>query len=290
MQKMLIFGAGGFTGGRLAQAAMKAGWQVSAAGHTLAVDLPGVENVTVDISDTAAVERLIHTTRPDVVMNPAAIAGIDYAQQHQVEAYRVNVIGAANVARTCANFGCRHIFFSTDAVFDGTAPQYAEDAPVNPLNYYGYTKATAEKQVLELCPSVVIRVALILGYPIQRGNSTLANLKKQLVAGQTVFAPEDEIRTPVDIHTLCESALELAMNSYTGILHIASLEGDSRYALNCRMAERLGFASTLIQPAGLPAGRASRHKNGVLSVQRALKILTTPMLALDQTIERSLIQ
>jgi dTDP-4-dehydrorhamnose reductase len=289
MRKILIFGAGGFTGGRLAQAALSAGWQVIPASHRPAEDIRGTQNMPIDIAESEDVDRLVRAVRPDVVINPAAIAGIDYAQQHPAETYRVNVTGAANIARACVELGCRHIFLSSDAVFDGTAAQYTEDAPVNPLNYYGYTKATAEKQIMEICPSAIIRVALILGFPIRRGNSTLANLKTQLKAGQEVFAPEDEFRTPVDIHTLCAAVLELAGNRYTGLLHIAALEGISRYALNCRLAARLGFDPRLIRPAGLPPDRAPRHKNGLLCVRRAQNLLKTPLLSLDQTIEQALI-
>ena len=277
MNRILIFGAGGFTGGRLVLAAQRAGWQVTAPSRNL-----------VDITEPHTVSRRIKEERPDVVVNAAAMAGIDRAEINQAEAYQVNTSGAVNIARSCAELGSKHIFFSSDAVFDGTAAICSEDASTNPLNYYGFTKAEAERQITEInSGAVILRVALILGFPVAGGNSYLAGTQRRLQAGETVPAPRDEIRTPVDIHTLCTAVLELTQSAFSGILHLGALESINRYDLTCQIATRLGFDTKNILPDPSLTGRALRHKNGILSVQRAQQVLRTPMLPLEQTMERA---
>ena len=74
---------------------------------------------------------------------------------------------------------------STDLVFDGEAPPYRETDPVQPLTAYARSKAEAEKAVLDVPRSVVVRIGLLfgpsrngrsstLGRPIRRPNATIA--------------------------------------------------------------------------------------------------------------------
>ncbi len=113
MKSILIFGAGGFTGGQLVLAAGSAGWQVTAASRN-PVNAPG--QAQVDITDGHAVSQLIQEIRPDVVVNTAAMARIDQAEQNQALAYQVNTTAAVHIARLCAEIGAKTIFFSSDTV------------------------------------------------------------------------------------------------------------------------------------------------------------------------------
>jgi dTDP-4-dehydrorhamnose reductase len=97
----------------------------------------------------------------------------------------------------------------------------------------------------------------------------------------------DIIRTPVDVHTLVNVVLELGQNSFSGILHIGSTEKINRYDLTCKLAIALGYNPALIKPVmstfEQPA-KASRHKNGILNINKAGAVLQTKMLTLDDTI------
>lgn len=282
MPHIVIFGAGGFIGGCLAQAARAAGWVVSAASHSAC-----------DISLPDQVNRLLETTRPDAVFNPAAAANIDRVEVERQTAYRVNVEGAANIARACARLGLRLVHYSTDAVFAGSPAPIREEDPPSPINYYGYTKMVAEQAVLQACPTaVIVRISLALGFPASHpSNSFLAMLQDRLSRGIEVFAPENEIRTPIDISTLSAVSLELASFPTSGILHVGSFEHIDRFSLTCLLANRLGLDASLVRRAGPPLpGRVSRHPVGILDVSRVRSLLKTPMLSLDETIARAVIR
>jgi len=183
------------------------------------------------------------------------------------------VNGARNIAESCARRGTRYVFFSSDAVFAGEKNSYKEEDSLGPVNYYGRTKMDAEISVLHACPAAaIIRISLVLGYPIQSGNSFFANLQSKLQEGQVILTPMFEIRTPVDVYTLSECVLELCENEYSGILHIGATDSISRYDLTRELAQRMGSDAELIKP--LPAsevkpGRAARHKNGIVDVSKA---------------------
>lgn len=286
-KKLMIFGGSGFVGGNLARIAQRDAWEVCTADNR---PLLGVEWWSVNITDREMVMKAIGEAGPDAVVNAAAVADIDLAEHEKELAYRVNVDGACNIADACSQRGIRSIFFSSDAVFDGVCSGYTEQDLPNPINYYGRTKMEAEQAIQQVDPgAVILRISLVLGYPVTEGNSFFASLESKLRQGREVPSPADEIRTPVDVITLSECVLELLENDYSGILHIGAINSISRYDLSRKLARRMGFDEKLVKLQLLPdaPGRAQRHKNGVIDVTRAQTLLKTRLLSTEEGIKRA---
>jgi dTDP-4-dehydrorhamnose reductase len=293
--KLVVFGASGFVGGHVVAVARAGNWDVCpVAGHAHA----GLESPpwrVADIASGSEVRALLDEFRPDAVVNAAAIADIDKAERDQELAWRINTEGARYVAQWCGAHGSRLVFFSTDAVFSGEAPCYREEDPPAPVNFYGRTKMEAERAVLNACPgAAVIRVSLILGFPILGGNSALAKMQQKMGNGEAMYFPREERRSPIDVYTLTNCVLELADNAYSGILHVSSTEGIDRYELALRLARRMALSTALVLAQtseatnALVTTRAPRHRNGVLDVSLARRTLRTPMPTVDQAIGRAL--
>jgi len=150
-------------------------WLITGAGGMLGLELQsllkGAEVVALgrrdlDVTDPAAVVAALHTHRPEVVVNAAAFTAVDEAETHEHEAFGVNAVGAANVARACESTGAHLVHISTDYVFDGSASEpYAEGAPLAPATAYGRTKASGELAVRALLPasSWIVRTAWLYG-------------------------------------------------------------------------------------------------------------------------------
>jgi len=95
----------------------------------------------------------------------------------------------------------------------------------------------------------------------------------------------------VDVHTLSESILELLTIDFNGVIHIAATESINRLELSRRLAAQLGYPADKIvpfKPDEQSQNRAPRHKNGIISVAKAQKILTIPMLSIEDTLVRAL--
>lgn len=286
-KKILIFGGAGFVGRNLARMASREGWEVCIADSTAPSEDIGFHWMQGDITKAGDVDGIIREAKPSAVVNLAAISDIDKAQNNGELAYRVNVTGAQNIAKSCAKAGAKYLFFSSDAVFSGEETNYTEEDKPNPLNYYGKTKMEAEREVITANPdAIVIRISLIVGFAIDGGNSFLEGLYQKLKSGAVIACPEDEVRTPVDVTTLCASVLELLQSDFSGILHIGATQSIDRYAMTLRFATMLGYgASQVSLQKGQVAGRAPRHKNGVICVEKAQSILKTPMQSIEATLE-----
>ena len=115
MIKMLITGARGFLGVRVAQ--YYAGhYEVIAIGHE-----------EMDISDLESVRRQFGQHRPDVVIHCAAISDTGYAERHPGESFAVNVLGSEHVARACAEVGGKLLYMSSDQIYNGNAESYIQN-------------------------------------------------------------------------------------------------------------------------------------------------------------------
>ena len=284
-ERLLVFGGGGFVGGNLCTLALRDGWEVHVADAALRDALPGAAWHLLDITDGAEMRALLLAMRPTAVVDCAAIADVDRAERERDLAWAVNVEAARSIAAASAGIGARCVYFSSDAVFAGTADRYAEEDPVGPVNWYGRTKADGEKAVRGAHPgAAIVRISLVLGFPVTDGNSFLAGLEKKLAAGVSVPCPVDEIRTPIDVLTLSAAVLELCRSGFHGVIHLGATDSVDRYTLTRRAAALLGFDESLVtvqepgQPPAAQPGRAARHCRGVISVEKARRLLSTPML------------
>ncbi|MDP2845944.1 MAG: NAD(P)-dependent oxidoreductase, partial [Candidatus Methanoperedens sp.] len=99
----------------------------------------------IDVTNFELSEKVIRNIQPDVIINCAAYVRVDDAEDNADIAFRVNAIGARNVARICAELNSTLMYISTDYVFDGRKKKpYTEDDVPNPVNVYGNSKLADE--------------------------------------------------------------------------------------------------------------------------------------------------
>ena len=124
--------------------------------------------VSLDITDQAAVDRVITEINPDVVVHCAAWTAVDMAEDDdKVEKVRaVNAGGTKNIAEVCRKLDCKMIYLSTDYVFNGqgTEPWQPDCKDYQPLNVYGQTKLEGELAVSETLEKYfIVRIAWVFG-------------------------------------------------------------------------------------------------------------------------------
>jgi len=106
--KVLVTGAKGQVGSELVLEGEKLGLQILASGRG-----------ELDITQQQAVNDLIQTQKPDIVINAAAYTAVDQAESEPELAYAINRDGPANLAQACENNNIPLLHISTDYVFNG---------------------------------------------------------------------------------------------------------------------------------------------------------------------------
>jgi len=151
--KIIVVGSNGQLGKEITR-------QFQSKHELLLYDIPSI-----DITNYQSVVNLISDTNPEVVINAAAYTNVEKAEEDEESAYRVNALGAHNLALACHKYGAKLVHISTDYVFDGKAkiPYEEFDSP-NPLSVYGKSKLWGEKLVEQVGGEYyILRTAWLYG-------------------------------------------------------------------------------------------------------------------------------
>lgn len=254
-------------------AALPRGVLLVGAGGQLAADLaaafegPGLVALgrrELDVTDAAAVARVVAEIRPAILLNAAGVVRVDALEADPGPGLLVNAAGAHHLARAAARHGARLVYFSTDYVFGGAGPgPYAEDAPAAPLNAYGASKLAGEHLTLAADPRhLVVRSAGLYGAAGSRGKGgnfveTMLRLARE---GRPIRVVADQVSTPTYTVDLVEALRRLvAVDPPGGVYHLTNAGSCSWYEFGRRIFELCGLepdlAPTTTAAFGAPARR-----------------------------------
>ncbi|MCP3997759.1 MAG: SDR family oxidoreductase [bacterium] len=276
-RRLLITGGSGYLGRWVAELARQE-WHVTATYATSPGKLGGVDWAPLDVRDTAALEALFESGRPDVVVHTAALnpgQGNDFVG--------VNVGGTNNVAHAAAVVGARLIHISTDVVFDGVRGNYAEADTPNPLTDYGQTKADAEQAVVDSgAAAAIVRTSLIYGW-----RPTIARSAQWMIdaagRGEPIRLWADEMRNPIWVESLAAAIVELAGLDHTGPIHVGGAESVSRYDFGLALLRFHGLPAEGVEGILSPAD-ANRPLNCTLDSSLARALLTTDLPGVSEVL------
>jgi len=214
----------------------------------LTVPLKNGEYFQLDISDAAAVNKVIGTTRPDVVINTAAMTQVDACETDRDGCWKNNVTAVGFLVDACRDVGAHFIQLSTDFVFDGTHGPLDESAVPNPLSHYGASKLAAEEIVTKSNLSwTVIRTVLVYGVSQDQTRSNIVLwVKKSLEEGKAIRVVDDQWRTPTLAEDLAMGCMLAATKKAVGIFHISGSDMMTPYDIAIQTADFFDLDKSLI--------------------------------------------
>jgi dTDP-4-dehydrorhamnose reductase len=156
-----------------------------------------------------------------VIVNCAAWTDVDGAEAHEEEAFRVNAIGAENIALAAKECGAKLIHISTDYVFSGKASiPWKVDDKRDPQTAYGRTKLAGEKKVLSIYSenTLLIRTAWLYSPWKKNFLKTVLQLSKKNT--ERISMVNDQIGQPTSAVDLAVKIIELVESpNKMGIFH-----------------------------------------------------------------------
>jgi len=203
--KILVTGASGMLGSCVVE-------RFQADHAVTGVDLPDG-----DLSIKSEAAAIFSKVKPQWVIHCAAWTNVDGAESSREEAMAANGTATANVAALCEKYESGLTAISTDYVFDGRGQGFVEDNPIDPINYYGVTKAAAEKSIQDLTtPWQIVRTSWLFGHGKVNFVKTIGRL---LGERDTLRVVNDQTGCPTYTEDLADILVFLVAEKAQGVFH-----------------------------------------------------------------------
>ena len=271
--KILVTGASGLLGRKVAQLALEKGHDVYSIYKEHPVNFGNP--IKLDLTDRGVVFEVVSRIKPDGIIHTAAYTHVDGCEVNRDLAMRVNAEATKYVAMASAITGTHLTYISTDYVFDGKKGLYSEEDDPNPINYYGYTKLMGEEFVKQYAESwCIARTSVIYGWGSSKLNFATW-LIKNLEHENQVNVLIDQYVSPTLNTNLAQMLIEIAERKLCGILHTAGASRVSRYEFAQALANIFNLNPNLIKPVKMNElqWRAKRPKDSSLNITRCLNTL-----------------
>jgi len=258
--RLLVTGASGLLGLNLA---IQASTEHPVTGVVRSHRLSGApfEVRQADLCASGEIEHLLDETRPDAIIHCAAMAILDECEAEPGRAWQVNAELPGLLGRAARTHGCQFVTLSTDGVFDGLGNDYRETDQPNPLSVYARSKLAGEKAAAEAYPDALIVRSNFYGWSLRGVRSLAEHFFYNLKDGRPVYGFADVVFCPLLVNDLAGLLLEMVEKQLTGLYHVFSRSGLSKYEFGMALARACDLDASLIkkisiEEAGLKAARS----------------------------------
>jgi dTDP-4-dehydrorhamnose reductase len=248
--RILVTGANGLLGQKLVELiSTKNDYLIATAKSKLVIDLPCGEYHSLDITNRNQVESVVQASKPDVIINTAAMTQVDQCETEQDKCWLNNVTAVENLVHACEQTKTHLVQVSTDFIFDGTNGPLDETAKPNPISFYGKSKLAAEVAIQKSNTDwAILRTVLVYGVTNDMSRSNIVLwVKKSLEEGKTINVVNDQWRTPTLAEDLAQGCYLAATKKMKGIYNISGDEMMTPYDIAIKTADFFGLDKSLIK-------------------------------------------
>ncbi len=171
-----------------------------------------------DITDPNAIAKFV-TPGLGVVINCCAYTNVDGAETSEDMATLVNGTGVGYLAEACRQAQALLVHYSTDYVFNGRASEpYKVDAPHEPCNAYGRSKAEGENEIHRInCEHLILRTSWLYA---PWGNNFVKTIARLATEKESLKVVNDQRGRPTSAQHLAATSMKLIEEGARGTLHV----------------------------------------------------------------------
>jgi len=269
MPRILITGASGLLGINLAQETMTA-HEIIGVDRGKLVNAP-FKILKVDLSNTVAMDSILDSTRPDWLINCAALADLETCEDNPDLARRLNIDLPAQMAKACKARNVSLVHVSTDAVFDGEKDGfYTEEDVPNPLGVYSQTKLEGERAVLSENHGAIVARVNFYGWSLSGGRSLAEFFLNNLTHGKNMNGFTDVLFCPMLVNDTARILIKMLQRGLSGLYHLVGPQAMSKYQFGVEIARKFSLRESGISPKSILASSltARRSRNLWLSTRK----------------------
>lgn len=226
-------------------------------------------DLDLDVTDRQAVQTRVSEVHPDIVLNAAAFTNVDRAESDELSAFRVNALGAQNLALACQAAAVPMLHVSTDFVFRGdSAKPYTEFDRPDPQSVYGRSKYAGEQCVTWLLDRFYIcRTSWLFG---TGGPNFVKNMIRAGRENERVRVVDDQTGSPTYSRDLAAKLIEIIETGAFGIYHVSNSGSCTWYQFTREIFELAGLDTPVVPITTEELGRPARRPR--YSVMRGLAL------------------
>jgi dTDP-4-dehydrorhamnose reductase len=239
IKKILVTGSNG-----------QLGWELSQLAAAYPVfQFLFVDRSQLDLSFPETFEKIVQTIAPDCIINTAAYTAVDKSETEKELAYTVNATAVQELARLSKALAIPFITYSTDYVFDGEAKApYTTSTKVDPINFYGSTKAAGESMAMEANEdSIVIRTSWVFS---SHGNNFVKTMMRLMKERESLNIVADQKGRPTYAKDLAIATMKMieainAGKTINGVYHFANMGETTWYDFAVKIKDIAGLDCAL---------------------------------------------
>jgi dTDP-4-dehydrorhamnose reductase len=235
IHKVLVTGANG-----------QLGWELAQASKLFPqFEFVFVDRNAMDLSNPTELEGIVTLFAPDAIINTAAYTAVDKAESEKDLAHIINADAVATLAKIAKQKNIIFITYSTDYVFNGNATSpYLTDTVLDPVNFYGKTKADGELLAAKAYPNtIIIRTSWVFS---SHGNNFVKTMMRLMKERDALNIVGDQKGRPTFAKDLALATIKILETINTG----KTIKGIYHYA-NTGETTWFGFAEKIKALANL---------------------------------------
>ena len=114
-----------------------------------------------NILNFSSIKKYLKRQKPKYLIHLAGLSRpMEIHEKYMNKSIDLNIIGTANITKSCSELGIKLIYFSTSYIYPGTKGNYKETDPLLPKNNYSWSKLGGESSVQMYNNSLILRVCM----------------------------------------------------------------------------------------------------------------------------------
>lgn len=198
-------------------------------------DLVALGRDGLDLSDLAALNQMLASQSPDVIVNASAYTAVDRAEADEAGATAVNATAVGVMAEYARGRGALLVHYSTDYVFDGAKDSpYVENDATAPQSAYGRSKRAGEEAIIASgCKALVFRTSWVFS---AHGGNFIKTMLRLAGERDSLNVVADQFGAPTSAELIAD-VTALALAAYRrgaladGIYHLTAAGSTSWHGL-----------------------------------------------------------